>query len=104
MSFSVLFVMAAVVLASLVFPAVAAEEDNYVAAHWKFQNEEGNYSGSIEDDDFRIVDLTGNGNDLEVRSEGNGDELDIFEWDDGVELNDGSYTAGSSLRFGGCLR
>ena len=98
--FSVLFVMAAVVLASLVFPAVAAEEDNYVAAHWKFQNEEGNYSGSIEDDDFRIVDLTGNGNDLEVRSEGNGDELDIFEWDDGVELNDGSYTAGSSLRFG----
>lgn len=99
--FSVLFVMAAVVLASLVFPAVAAEEDNYVAAHWKFQNEEGNYSGSIEDDDFRIVDLTGNGNDLEVRSEGNGDELDIFEWDDGATFGeDSGYTSDSSLRFG----
>lgn len=89
------------VLGTVTVPAIAADSDNYVAAHWKFQNEEGNYSGSIEDDDFRIIDLTGNGNDLEVRSEGNGDELDIFEWDDGATVGeDGGYTSSSSLRFG----
>ena len=78
----------------------AADSDNYVAAHWKFQDEEGYYTGSADDDTLRFIDLTGNGNDLEVCSEGYGDELDIFEWDEGVELNDGGYTASSSLRFG----
>ena len=86
---------------AVTIPVSADESDNYVAAHWKFQNEEGNYTGSIEDDDFRIIDLTGNGNDLEVRSEGNGDDLDIFAWDDGATLGeDSGYTTTSSLRFG----
>lgn len=100
---SVLLTLITILTTSFVLsvPVFAADSDNYVAAHWKFQNEEGNYSGSIEDDDFRIIDLTGNGNDLEVRSEGNGDELDIFEWDDGATFGEnGGYTSASSLRFG----
>ena len=82
-------------------PIFADESDNYVAAHWKFQNEEGCYTGSIEDDSLRFIDLTGNSNDLEVCYEGNGNELDIFEWDEGASVGeDGGYTSASSLRFG----
>ena len=85
----------------ITIPVSADESDNYVAAHWKFQNEEGCYTGSIEDDSLRFIDLTGNGNDLEVCYEGNGNELDIFEWDEGATVGeDGGYTSASSLRFG----
>ena len=104
---SVLLTIAAILTATLVFPinVSADESDNYVAAHWKFQNEEGYYTGSVENDDLRFIDLTGNGNDLEVCFEGNGDQLDIFEWDEGATVSDvesdaAPYTTGSSLRFG----
>jgi len=104
---SVLLTIAAILTATLVFPinVSADESDNYVAAHWKFQNEEGYYTGSVENDDLRFIDLTGNGNDLEVCFEGNGDQLDIFEWDEGASVSDvesevAPYTTGSSLRFG----
>ncbi len=96
-----LLAMAALLLASLTLPAFAEDTDNYVAAHWKFQNEEGYYTGSVEDDSLRFIDLTGNGNDLEVCFEGNGDQLDIFSWDEGVVMDTYSdYTTTSSLRFG----
>ena len=94
-------VLTALLLASFTFPAFAEDTDNYVAAHWKFQNEEGYYTGSAEDDSLRFIDLTGNGNDLEVCFEGNGDQLDIFEWDEGATVGeDGVYSTKSSLRFG----
>ena len=94
-------VLTALLLASFTFPAFAEDTDNYVAAHWKFQNEEGYYTGSVEDDSLRFIDLTGNGNDLEVCFEGNGDQLDIFEWDEGATVGeDGVYSTKSSLRFG----
>ena len=89
--------------ATLLLPAFAEEEEseNEVAAHWKFQNEPGCFEGSVEDDNLTIIDLTGNGNDLEVRFEGFGDQLDIFRWDEGVTFGaDNAYTASSSLRFG----
>lgn len=93
--------LTALVLTSLTLPAFAEDTDNYVAAHWKFQNEEGYYTGSVEDDSLRFIDLTGNGNDLEVCFEGNGDQLDIFEWDEGATVGeDGVYSTKSSLRFG----
>ena len=94
--------LTALVLTSLTLPAFAEEDtDNYVAAHWKFQNEEGYYTGSVEEDNLRFIDLTGNGNDLEVCFEGNGDQLDIFEWDEGATVGeDGVYSTKSSLRFG----
>ena len=94
--------LTALVLTSLTLPAFADEDtDNYVAAHWKFQNEEGYYTGSVEEDNLRFIDLTGNGNDLEVCFEGNGDQLDIFEWDEGATVGeDGVYSTKSSLRFG----
>lgn len=97
--------LTALVLTSLTLPAFAEDTDNYVAAHWKFQNEEGCYTGSVEDDSLRFIDLTGNGNDLEVCFEGNGDQLDIFEWDEGATVSDtmggdGTYSTKSSLRFG----
>ena len=96
-----LFVLTALLLASFTFPSFAEDTDNYVAAHWKFQNEEGYYTGSVEDDSLRFIDLTGNGNDLEVCFEGNGDKLDIFEWDEGATVGeDGVYSTKSSLRFG----
>ena len=95
-----LLVMTMLVLASFTFPTAAAESDNYVAAHWKFQNEEGYYTGSVEDDSLRFIDLSGNGNDLEVCFEGNGDQLDIFEWDEGATVGENGYTTASSLRFG----
>ena len=89
--------------ATLLLPAFAEEEEseNEVAAHWKFQNEPGCFEGSVEDDNLTIIDLTGNGNDLEVRFEGFGNQLDIFQWDEGVTFGvDNAYTASSSLRFG----
>ena len=95
-----LLVLTMLVLASFTFPTAAAESDNYVAAHWKFQNEEGYYTGSVEDDSLRFIDLSGNGNDLEVCFEGNGDQLDIFEWDEGATVGENGYTTASSLRFG----
>lgn len=96
--YAILIIM---IVSMVIVPVAADESDNYVAAHWKFQNEEGYYTGSVEEDNLRFIDLTGNGNDLEVRSEGNGDELDIFEWDDGATIGeDGGYTSASSLRFG----
>ena len=95
-----LLVMTMLVLASFTFPTAAAESDNYVAAHWKFQNEEGYYTGSVEDDSLRFIDLSGNGNDLEVCFEGNGDQLDIFEWDEGATVGENGYATASSLRFG----
>ncbi len=98
----VIFVLLMTLLTTLITITVFADEsDNYVAAHWKFQNEEGCYTGSIENDSLRFIDLTGNGNDLEVCYEGNGNELDIFEWDEGATVGeDGGYTSASSLRFG----
>ena len=95
-----LLVLTMLVLTSFTFPTAAAGSDNYVAAHWKFQNEEGCYTGSIEDDSLRFIDLSGNGNDLEVCFEGNGDQLDIFEWDEGATVGENGYTTASSLRFG----
>ena len=95
-----LLVMLLMVMTSFTFPTAAAGSDNYVAAHWKFQNEEGCYTGSIEDDSLRFIDLSGNGNDLEVCFEGNGDQLDIFEWDEGATVGENGYTTASSLRFG----
>ena len=96
-----LLVMLLMVMTSFTFPTAAVSSDNYVAAHWKFQNEEGYYTGSIEDDSLRFIDLSGNGNDLEVRSEGNGDQLDIFEWDEGATVGENDvYKTNSSLRFG----
>ena len=100
--FMTLLVLTTLLLASFAFPAFADEDtNNYVAAHWKFQNEEGYYTGSVEDDSLRFIDLTGNGNDLEVCYEGNGDQLDIFEWDVGATVGgEDGYTSASSLRFG----
>lgn len=97
---AILLLLTSLLLSVCAFPALADESDNYVAAHWKFQNSEDYYTGSVEDDDLTFIDLTGNGNDLEVCYEGNGDQLDIFEWDEGANLNDGGYTSESSLRFG----
>ena len=96
-----MLVMLLMVMTSFTFPTAAVSSDNYVAAHWKFQNEEGYYTGSVEDDTLSFIDLTGNGNDLEVCYEGNGDKLDIFEWDEGATVGeDGVYKTNSSLRFG----
>ena len=55
-----------------------------VLAHWKLQNEEGCFTGSV-DDTVGFRDLTGNGNDLIAKIVGNGSELDIFSWDKDVD-------------------
>ena len=68
--------------------SAASSSDSGVLAHWKFQNEEGYYTGNIDTDDLVFLDLSGNGNNLVVRSEGNGDQLDIFTWDTGVDVTD----------------
>ena len=47
-----------------------------VLAHWKLQNEEGCFTGSVDDDTVGFRDLTGNGNDLIAKIVGNGSELD----------------------------
>lgn len=67
-------------------------------AHWKFQNVEGCYTGDIDTDELRFIDLSGNGNDLVTNYEGNGDQLDIFSWDTGV--NEEELTA---LKFNNTL-
>lgn len=75
-----------------------------VLAHWKLQNQEGYYSGNIDTDDLTFIDLSGNGNDLVVRSVGNGNQLDIFSWDTGVDLNGLTTTeAATSLKFNNSL-
>ena len=56
-----------------------------VLAHWKLQNEEGCFTGSVDDDTVGFRDLTGNGNDLIAKIVGNGSELDIFSWDKDVD-------------------
>ena len=96
-----IILLTAVLMIIITLPSFADDTDNYVAAHWKFQDEEGYYTGSVKEENLRFIDLTGNGNDLEVCFEGNGDQLDIFEWDEGATVGeDGGYTSASSLRFG----
>ena len=85
----------------LTFPITAEPiSKNGVLAHWKLQDQEGYYTGNIDADDLTFVDLSGNGNDLAVRTVGNGDQLDIFSWDTGVDLNGLKNTeAATSLKF-----
>ncbi len=70
---------------------------NAILAHWKFQNVEEYYTGDIDIDDLRFIDLSGNGNDLVVESEGFADSLDNFLWDTGC----GEGT--TSLKFNNTL-
>ncbi len=73
----------------LSFPATAEPiSNNGVLAHWKLQNQAGYYTGNVDTDDLKFIDLSGNGNDLVVRSVGNGNQLDIFSWDTGVDLGE----------------
>ena len=90
---------------TLVFPILAEpSSNNGVLAHWKLQNQEGYYSGNIDADELTFVDLSGNGNDLAVRTVGNGNQLDIFSWDTGVDLNGLKTTeASTSLKFNNSL-
>lgn len=76
-------------------------EANKVLAHWKFQNDAQYFTGDINTDSIKFIDLSGNGNDLEVATEGNGAQLDIFTWDKGVD-NDTlkEVDSASSLKFG----
>ena len=46
---AILLLLTSLLLSVCAFPALADESDNYVAAHWKFQNSEDCYTGSIED-------------------------------------------------------
>lgn len=72
---------------------VMADGENTVA-HWRLQNVEGYYTGSIDTDDLTFKDLTGNGNDLITAVVGNGAQLDNFIWDDGCTLeNAQGFTA-----------
>ncbi len=89
--------LAAASLANFGLSADEDDETEGTVAHWKFQNSKGCYSGNIENDDLTIIDLTGNGNDLETAFVGNGDKLSIFEWDEGN--TEGASTSGSSLKF-----
>ena len=68
-----------------------------VLAHWKLQNQEGNFSGSVDDDTIGFKDLSGNGNDLIAKTVGNGDQLDIFSWDNDVDGD--AFKFGSGLKF-----
>ena len=78
--------------------------NNGVLAHWKFQNQEGYYTGNIDTDELTFLDLSGNGNDLVARSVGNGNQLDIFSWDTGVDLNGLKNTETvTSLKFNNSL-
>ena len=103
------FVLATVMMISVFTCAVWADnpvtgEESKVLAHWKFQNDAQYFTGDIDTDTLKFIDLTGNGNDLEVAVEGNGAQLDIFTWDEGVN-NDtlDSVADGSSLKFGNTL-
>lgn len=75
-------------------------ESSNVLAHWKLQNNSEYFTGDINTDTLKFLDLSGNGNDLEVAIEGNGDQLDIFTWDGGVD-NDTlkASESASSLKF-----
>lgn len=89
----------------LSFPVAAEPISNRgVLAHWKLQNQEGYYTGNIDSDDLTFTDLSGNGNDLVVRSVGNGSQLDIFSWDTGVDLKElKSDETATSLMFNNSL-
>lgn len=65
-------------------------------AHWKLQNVEGCFTGSVDDDTVGFRDLTGNGNDLIAKIAGNGDRLDIFSWDNDIDV--------SGVKFSSALR
>lgn len=67
-----------------------------VVADWKFQNDPAYYTGSVDDDTIGFKDLSGNGNDLIVKTVGNGDQLDIFSWD---TVDSAAYGFGSGLKF-----
>ena len=71
---------------AMTVPTMAADEGPNTVAHWKFQNETGFYSGSVDNDNLTFQDLTGNGNTLVTGVVGNGDQLDIFTWDDGCDI------------------
>ena len=75
---------------------VSADGANTVA-HWRLQNIEGYYTGSIDSDNLTFMDLTGNGNDLVTAVAGNGAQLDSFLWDEGANI--GATLAPSSLKF-----
>ncbi len=77
------------------FPAHADEAN--VVAHWKLQDVDGYYVGSIDHDNLQFIDLSGNGNDLVTKVAGNGEQLDIFTWDTGADT--GASTSSSSLMF-----
>ena len=67
-----------------------------VLAHWKLQNEDGCFTGSVDDDSVGFKDLTGNGNDLIAKVTGNGAQLDIFEWD---TVDSGTVNFKSALKM-----
>lgn len=91
----------ALIASAAVFPCGAAKDVSTVA-HWKFQNEKGYYTGNIDKDDFTIIDLTGNGNDLAVKKEGFADKIkeNVLSWTDGSDLAAKGKTA---LRFGNTI-
>ena len=101
-------VLVCAMMLSVLTCGVFADEPNTdsdkVLAHWKFQNDAKYFSGDIGTDSLKFVDLSGNGNDLEVAIEGNGAQLDIFTWDKGVD-NDTlkEVDSASSLKFGNTL-
>lgn len=66
-------------------------------AHWKLQNDEKYFSGTLNGTDLTFKDITGNGNDLIVQSEGEGSKLDIFSWTEGSTL---TSSGTSALYFG----
>ena len=78
-------------------PATPEPENQIkVLAHWKLQNQEGCYTGSVDDDSVGFKDLSGNGNDLIAVVAGNGDQLDIFSWD--TEVGAGQkFTSGLKM-------
>lgn len=93
--------LALLTIALVMFPVSAAE--NKTVAHWKFQNVEGYYSGNLSSSNLTFYDLTGNGNDLEVKTVGFGDKLDIFKWYDAPAVG-ADKEAKSSLFFGNTLK
>ncbi|GEM_PF-1007196 len=90
-----------VYLLAIVFPLTASAQTKTVA-HWRFQNVEGYYSGDLNGNNLTFFDLTGNGNDLEVKTVGFGDKLDIFKWYNAPGV--GAEKAKSSLYFGNTLK
>ncbi|MBE6633231.1 MAG: hypothetical protein E7620_02685 [Ruminococcaceae bacterium] len=102
---SAYLLLIALLLGMLPFSAVAEPiAKNGVLAHWRLQNREGYYTGSIDADNLTFTDLSGNGNDLVVRSVGNGNQLDIFSWDTGVDLGElKSAETATALMFNNSL-